>query len=233
MTDSRWLNELSKTYVGELNEATRKTEKVTFHDAVRDQGEYNPTAQGFLASGKGAKRGRQVDVIPGGGAIVGVSNQTQIGDAHELADGEADRDNIYKTGKPLKVNKRQILKPMDEQAEYISDLEELVEQQLQEHADYISTLETMLALVVEEFDIDVESLVEAAKKPMLKKPMPKKQSLTPAQLKALGMTRTAERAAARGTGGSASAVGARTAALKKLEQVASTVAGRNALKRFG
>lgn len=104
----------------------------------------------------------------------------------------------------------------------------LMEQQLQEHEDYISTLETMLALVVEEFDIDVESLAEAAKKPM-----PKKQSLTPVQLKALGMTRTAERAAARGTGGSKSAVSARTAALKKLEQVASTAAGRNALKRFG
>lgn len=231
MTDSRWLNELSKTYVGELNEATRKTEKVTFHDAVRDLGEYNPTAQGFFASGKGAKRGRQVDVIPGGGAIVGVSNQTQIGDAHELADGEADRNNIYKTGKPLKVNKRQILKPMDEQAEYISDLEELVEQQLQEHEDYISTLETMLALVVEEFDIDVESLVEAAKKPMPKKPMASKPSA--AALRYLKLSRAGEGAAARGTGGSKSAVAARTAALKKLEQVASTAAGRNALKRFG
>ena len=118
-------------------------------------------------------------------------------------------------------------------AESVETPMSLMEQQLQEHEDYISTLETMLALVVEEFDIDVESLVEAAKKPMPKKPMPKKPSLTPAQLKALGMTRTAERAAARGTGGNKSAVAARTAALKKLEQVASTAAGRNALKRFG
>ena len=103
-----------------------------------------------------------------------------------------------------------------------------MEQQLQEHTEYISTLETMLALVVEEFDIDVDSLVEAAKKPM-----PKKQSLTPAQLKALGMTRSGERAAARGTGGSRSAVAARTAALKKLEQVASTAQGRSMLKKLG
>jgi hypothetical protein len=54
-------------------------------------------------------------------------------------------------------------------AESVETPMSLMEQQLQEHAEYISTLETMLALVVEEFDIDVDSLVEAAKKPMPKK----------------------------------------------------------------
>ena len=112
----------------------------------------------------------------------------------------------------------------------------LMEQQLQEHEDYISTLETMLALVVEEFDIDVESLVEAAKKPMPKKPMPKKPMASKpsaAALRYLKLSKTGASVAERGTGGNKSAVAARTAALKKLEQVASTAAGRNALKRFG
>ena len=113
-------------------------------------------------------------------------------------------------------------------AESVETPMSLMEQQLQEHAEYISTLETMLALVVEEFDIDVDSLVEAAKKPM-----PKNQSLTPAQLKALGMTRAGERQAARGTGGSGSAIAARTAALKKLEKVASTAQGRRMLNKLG
>jgi hypothetical protein len=114
-------------------------------------------------------------------------------------------------------------------AESVETPMSLMEQQLQEHAEYISTLETMLALVVEEFDIDVDSLVEAAKRPMPKKA----QSLSPAQLKALGMTRSGERQAARGTGGSGSAVAARTAALKKLEKVASTAQGRSMLKKLG
>lgn len=109
----------------------------------------------------------------------------------------------------------------------------IMEQQLQEQADYISTLESMLALVVEEFDIDIDSLVEAAKTPATKAMPTKTKALTPAQLKALGMTRTGERAAARGTGGNKSAVAARTAALKKLEGIAGTTQGRNLLKKLG
>jgi hypothetical protein len=105
----------------------------------------------------------------------------------------------------------------------------IMEQQLQEQADYISTLESMLALVVEEFDIDVDSLAEAAR---TTKAMPPK-TLSPAQLKALGMTRAGERAAARGTGGGKSAVAARTNALKKLEGIAGTAQGRNLLKKLG
>ena len=116
-------------------------------------------------------------------------------------------------------------------AESVETPMSLMEQQLQEHEDYISTLETMLALVVEEFDIDVESLVEAAKKPMPKKPMASKPSA--AALRYLKLSKTGASVAERGTGGNKSAVAARTAALKKLEQVASTAAGRNALKRFG
>jgi hypothetical protein len=102
----------------------------------------------------------------------------------------------------------------------------IMEQQLQEQADYISTLESMLALVVEEFEIDVDSLAEAAR---TTKAMP----ISPAQLKALGMTRAGERAAARGTGGGKSAVAARTNALKKLEGIAGTAQGRNLLKKLG
>ena len=102
----------------------------------------------------------------------------------------------------------------------------IMEQQLQEQADYISTLESMLALVVEEFDIDVDSLAEAAR-------TTKAVSISPAQLKALGMTRAGERAAARGTGGGKSAVAARTNALKKLEGIAGTAQGRNLLKKLG
>ena len=90
-----------------LFEKARETEDVIIHDAERPEGEYHPTLQGVLAKGKGKKRGRQVDVEPGN-AIVGVSKETEIGDAHELADDEADNNNIYKTGKPLKVKTSEI-----------------------------------------------------------------------------------------------------------------------------
>ena len=210
MTDSRWLNELSKTYVGKLNEAEEhdlSDPSLIYHSERRD------------------------GVTPDAATLRLRAREKAAHNAW-LKNTEPKKLGIGTDGKKMTRDQTEV-EARYEQTQYISDLEELVEQQLQEHEDYISTLETMLALVVEEFDIDVESLVEAAKKPMPKKPMPKKPSLTPAQLKALGMTRTAERAAARGTGGNKSAVAARTAALKKLEQVASTAAGRNALKRFG
>ena len=117
-------------------------------------------------------------------------------------------------------------------AESVGQPASIMEQQLQEQADYISTLESMLALVVEEFDIDVDSLAEAAIRNPATKAMPTK-ALSPAQLKALGMTRAGERAAARGTGGGKSAVAARTTALKKLEGIAGTAQGRNLLKKLG
>ena len=90
-----------------LLEAQRETEDVIIDDAERDEGEYHPTLQGRLAKGKGSKRGRQVNIEPGR-AIVGVSKETEISDAHELADDDADKNNIYKTGKALKVNKSEI-----------------------------------------------------------------------------------------------------------------------------
>ena len=90
-----------------ISEAQKETEDVIIDDAERDEGEYHPTLQGRLAKGKGKKKGRKVDVEPGS-AIVGVSKQTEIDDAHELADGDADNNNIYTTGRPLKVNKSEI-----------------------------------------------------------------------------------------------------------------------------
>lgn len=90
-----------------LLEAQRETEDVIIDDAERDEGEYHPTLQGRLAKGKGSKRGRQVNIEPGR-AIVGVSKETEISDAHELADDDADKNNIYKTGKAIKVNKSEI-----------------------------------------------------------------------------------------------------------------------------
>jgi hypothetical protein len=94
-------------HLNQLLEVKRTTEKVIFHDAERPEGEYHPTLQGYLATGKGKKRGRQVDVEPGR-AIVGVSKETEITHAHELADDDADKNNIYTTGRPLKVNKSEI-----------------------------------------------------------------------------------------------------------------------------
>ena len=90
-----------------LLEKARETEDVIIDDAERNEGEYHPTLQGRLAKGKGKKRGRQVDVEPGR-AIVGVSKETEINDAHELADDDADKNNIYRTGRPLKVRKSEI-----------------------------------------------------------------------------------------------------------------------------
>jgi len=92
-----------------ISEAQKETEDVIIDDAERDEGEYHPTLQGRLAKGKGSKRGRQVNIEPGR-AIVGVSKETEINDAHELANGDADKDNIYKTGKAIKVNKSEIRK---------------------------------------------------------------------------------------------------------------------------
>jgi hypothetical protein len=88
-------------------EAQRETEHVIIDDAETEEGEYTPTLQGRLAKGKGAKRGRQVDIEPGD-AIPGESKQTEIHHAVELANGDADKDNIYKTGKAIKVNKSSI-----------------------------------------------------------------------------------------------------------------------------
>ena len=103
------LSEQLQAKVNDLNqllEKVRTTEKVRFHGAERDEGEYHPTLQGTL-TGKGAKGRRQVDVEPGR-AIVGVSKETEINDAHELADDDADKNNIYRTGRPLKVRKSEI-----------------------------------------------------------------------------------------------------------------------------
>jgi hypothetical protein len=85
----------------------RNTEDVIIDDAETEEGEYTPTLQGRLAKGKGAKRGRQVDIEPGR-AIPGESKQTEIHHAIELANGDADKNNIYKTGKAIKVNKSEI-----------------------------------------------------------------------------------------------------------------------------
>lgn len=83
-------------------EAQRSTEDVIIDDAETDEGEYTPTLIGHLAKGKGAKRGRPVRIEPGK-AIPGVKKQTEVHDAIEFANGDADANNIYTTGKPIKV----------------------------------------------------------------------------------------------------------------------------------
>jgi len=103
-----------------ISEAQKETEDVIIDDAERDEGEYHPTLQGHLAKGKGSKRGRQVNVEPGR-AIPGVSKETEIGDAHELADDDADKNNIYKTGKAIKVNKSEI-KRVQEKVNHLNRL---------------------------------------------------------------------------------------------------------------
>lgn len=90
-------------------EAQKDTEHVIIDDAETEEGEYTPTLIGRLAKGKGAKRGRTVEIEPGR-AIPGESKQTEIHHAIELANGDADKDNIYKTGKAIKVNKSEIRK---------------------------------------------------------------------------------------------------------------------------
>ena len=90
-----------------LLEKVRETEDVIIDDAETDEGEYTPTLQGRLAKGKGSKRGRQVDIEPGR-AIPGVSKETEIHHAIELANDDADKNNIYTTGRPLKVKKSEI-----------------------------------------------------------------------------------------------------------------------------
>ena len=103
-----------------ISEAQKETEDVIIDDAERDEGEYHPTLQGRLAKGKGQKKGRQVNIEPGR-AIPGVSKETEISDAHELADDEADKNNIYKTGKAIKVNKSEI-KRVQEKVNHINRL---------------------------------------------------------------------------------------------------------------
>jgi hypothetical protein len=93
----------------QILEAQRETEDVIIDAAEREEGEDTPTLQGRLAKGKGSKRGRQVNIEPGR-AIPGESKQTEIHDAHELASGDADKNNIYTTGKAIKVNKSHIRK---------------------------------------------------------------------------------------------------------------------------
>jgi hypothetical protein len=85
----------------------RKTEKVIVTDAETPEGEYLPVLQGHYASGKGAKRGRQVE-FDAGEAIPGVKKQTEHHDAVEFAAGDADDDNIFATGKPIKVLRKEI-----------------------------------------------------------------------------------------------------------------------------
>jgi hypothetical protein len=104
------LSEQLQAKVNHLNyllEKARKTEDVIIDDAETDEGEYIPTLQGRLAKGKGKKRGQQVDVEPGR-AIVGVDKETEIHHAIELAGGDADKNNIYTTGRPLKVKTSEI-----------------------------------------------------------------------------------------------------------------------------
>lgn len=113
-------------------------------------------------------------------------------------------------------------------AESVGQPANINEELLQEQEEYISILEDVLELVVEELKVDVDTLAEAvAAKRSKSKP------LTPAQLKALGMTRVGERAAARGTGGGKSAIATRTKALGTLEKVAGTTQGRALLKKLG
>jgi hypothetical protein len=110
------LSEQLQTKVNHLHqllEKAKETEDVIIDDAERDEGEYHPTLQGRLAKGKGKKRGRQVDVEPGR-AIVGVSKETEITHAHELADDDADKNNIYRTGRPLKVYKSEMRRVVEE-----------------------------------------------------------------------------------------------------------------------
>ena len=90
-------------------EAQRSTEDVIIDDAETDEGEYTPTLIGHLAKGKGSKRGRTVKIEPGN-AIPGESKQTEIHHARELASGDADKNNIYTTGKAIKVNKSEMRK---------------------------------------------------------------------------------------------------------------------------
>lgn len=93
----------------QILEAQRDTEDVIIDDAEREEGEYTPTLIGRLAKGKGSKRGRTVTIEPGR-AIPGESKQTEIHHAVELANGDADKNNIYTSGKPLRVNKSEIRK---------------------------------------------------------------------------------------------------------------------------
>ena len=90
-------------------EGQKDTEDVIIDDAETEEGEYTPTLIGRIAKGKGAKRGRTVKIEPGN-AIPGESKQTEIHHAVQLANGDADKNNIYTTGKAIKVNKSQMHK---------------------------------------------------------------------------------------------------------------------------
>lgn len=113
-------------------------------------------------------------------------------------------------------------------AESVGQPTNLQEEILLEQEEYISILENVVATIVEDLGLDIDLVVEA----VAKKTGTKSKPLSPAQLKALGMTRTAERVAARGTGGGMQAAAARTGALKKLEAIAGTIQGRNLLKKI-
>ena len=93
----------------QILEAQRDTEDVIITDAEREEGEDTPNLIGHLAKGKGAKRGRPVTIEPGH-AIPGESKQTEIHHAVELANGDADKNNIYTSGKAIRVNKNAIHK---------------------------------------------------------------------------------------------------------------------------
>ena len=112
-------------------------------------------------------------------------------------------------------------------SESVGQPTDLQEELIQEQEEYISILENIVTLVVEELNLDLDAIVEATKK----KPA-KAKPLSPAQLKALGMTRNVEQMAARGTGGGAKAVKARTSALRRLEAIAGTTQGRNLLNKI-
>jgi len=101
------VNYLQKMILEVQKENKRNTEKVIVTDAETPEGEYLPVLQGHYASGKGAKRGRYVE-FDAGDAIPGESKQTEIHHAIELANGDADKDNIYTTGKPIKVRRKEI-----------------------------------------------------------------------------------------------------------------------------
>jgi hypothetical protein len=107
------------------------------------------------------------------------------------------------------------------------------EELLQEQEEYISILEESLVTIIEELNIDVESLIEAVQARKTKSSGVRQKPLSPQQLKALGMTRTGERMAARGTGGGKAAIASRTTALNKLEKIAGTTQGRALLKKIG
>ncbi len=78
------------------------TVEVTIHDSDRDEGEFHPTIKGTLSDGT------FVDIEPGE-AIPGESGEAEIHHAHEFADGDHDKNNVW-AGKTLRVNRKSIIK---------------------------------------------------------------------------------------------------------------------------